>query len=166
MKVLYFGGQKSGKSRLAEMRALSLSKNRAIKPYYIATYDNSYSDMEMQSRVDRHKKQRADSFITVEESYNLDMVIKDGNIYLIDCISMWILNMLDRDIDTLLYEIELLGRKDADIIFVLNDVNSGVIPIERESRRFIDYTGAIGQKITSISDEVYEVKFGISLKLK
>jgi len=43
---------------------------------------------------------------------------------------------------------------------------SGVIPIERESRRFIDYTGAIGQKITSISDEVYEVKFGISLKLK
>jgi len=39
MKVLYFGGQKSGKSRLAEMRALSLSKNRAIKPYYIATYD-------------------------------------------------------------------------------------------------------------------------------
>ncbi len=36
--------------------------------------------------------------------------------------------MLDRDIDTLLYEIELLGRKDADIIFVLNDVNSGVIP--------------------------------------
>jgi len=56
------------------------------------------------------------------------MVIKDGNIYLIDCISMWILNMLDRDIDTLLYEIELLGRKDADIIFVLNDVNSGVIP--------------------------------------
>jgi len=49
--------------------------------------------------------------------------------------------MLDRDIDTLLYEIELLGRKDADIIFVLNDVNSGVIPIERESRRFIDYTG-------------------------
>jgi len=38
----------------------------------------------MQSRVDRHKKQRADSFITVEESSNLDMVIKDGNIYLID----------------------------------------------------------------------------------
>ncbi len=79
------------------------------------------------------------------------MVIKDGNIYLIDCISMWILNMLDRDIDTLLYEIELLGRKDADIIFVLNDVNSGVIPIDKESRRFIDYTGAIGQKITSIN---------------
>jgi len=36
VKILYFGGQKSGKSRLAEMRALSLSKNRAIKPYYIA----------------------------------------------------------------------------------------------------------------------------------
>ncbi len=41
--------------------------------------------------------------------------------------------------------LELLGRKDADILFVLNNVNSGVIPIDKESRRFIDYTGAIGR---------------------
>ncbi len=42
-----------------------------------------------------------------------------------------------------------------------------VIPIERESKKvYRPITGAIGQKITSISDEVYEVKFGISLKLK
>jgi len=37
MKILYYGGQKSGKSLLAEQKALALSK--ATKPCYIATYD-------------------------------------------------------------------------------------------------------------------------------
>jgi len=56
MKTLYFGGQKSGKSLLAERKALSLSSNE--KPYYIATYDNSYDDKEMKQKIKLHKKRR------------------------------------------------------------------------------------------------------------
>jgi len=164
VKILYFGGQKSGKSRLAESKILTLTRDK--KPYYIATYNSNYNDLEMQSRIEKHKLQRANRFITIEESFNLNSIIKDGNSYLIDCISMWIFNMLEHRLETLIDEIELLSKKDADIVFVLNDVNSGIIPLNRESRKFIDYTGVIGQKIVSICNEVYEVKFGIAIRIK
>jgi adenosylcobinamide kinase/adenosylcobinamide-phosphate guanylyltransferase len=164
MKILYFGGQKSGKSKVAEKKILTLSRDK--KPYYIATYNNNYKDKEMQERINRHKLQRKNSFITIEESFNLSRVIQNNNSYLVDCISMWIFNMLEQKIDKLITEIELLSKIDANIVFVLNDVNSGIIPIDRDSRRFIDYTGIIGQKIVSICNEVYEVKFGIPTRLK
>jgi len=162
-KILYYGGQKSGKSRISEQKALELS---TTKPYYIATYDNSYSDKEMIDRIYKHKKQREDKFITIEETTNLSKHIKYGETYLIDCISMWILNSLDKTENQLIEEIDKLAKIDANIIFVLNNVNEGVIPLDKESRKFVDLTGIIGQKLASISDEVYEVKLGLSHRLK
>jgi len=164
LKILYYGGQKSGKSRISEQRALELSNS--AKPYYIATYDNSYSDNEMIDRVYKHKKQREERFITIEETINLAKHIKDGETYLIDCISMWILNSINQTENQLITEIEKLSKIDANIIFVLNNVNEGVIPLDKMSRKFIDLTGIIGQKLASICDEVYEVKLGLSHKLK
>ena len=55
MTILYYGGQKSGKSRLAETKALELAHGN--KPYYVATYDNSYGDSEMHARIARHPTQ-------------------------------------------------------------------------------------------------------------
>jgi adenosylcobinamide kinase/adenosylcobinamide-phosphate guanylyltransferase len=163
VKVLYFGGQKSGKSKLAETHALKLCPT---KPYYIATYDNSYGDNEMDKRILRHQNDRKEKFITIEESKDLPKVIKNDNTYLIDCISMWILNNINLDEESLLDQIDTISNIDANIVFVLNDVNSGVIPFEYESRRFVDFTGIIGQKLASICDKVYEVKLGISFKIK
>ncbi|WP_375723888.1 bifunctional adenosylcobinamide kinase/adenosylcobinamide-phosphate guanylyltransferase [Arcobacter sp. KX21116] len=164
MKILYYGGQKSGKSKLAEVKAIELSKNK--KPYYIATYDNSYGDEEMQKRVLKHQNQRADKFETIEEKFELSKVIKDGNTYLIDCISMWLLNGLEKKEEKLLEEIEKLSLKAANIVFVLNDVSSGIIPFEKVSRKYVDMSGIIGQKLASICDEVYEVKLGLAQRLK
>jgi len=164
MKILYFGGQKSGKSKLAEKKAIEIANPN--RPYYIATYNNSYGDLEMQKRIEKHRLQRRNKFITIEEMFALNRVIESKNTYLIECVSMWILNMLNRDIKYLLKEIELIAKKDANIIFVLNSVNEGVIPIDKESRKYIDYTGIVGQKIASICDEVYEIKFGIEINLK
>jgi len=59
-----------------------------------------------------------------------------------------------------------LEKKDANIVFVLNDVNSGVIPFDKESRSFVDRSGVIGQRLASFCDEVYEVKLGLPLRLK
>jgi len=164
MKVLYFGGQKSGKSKLAEVKALELSYNK--KPIYIATYDNSYDDKEMEKRIYQHHKQRREDFKMVEESFDLPTVIENKGTYLIDCISMWILNTLEIEINELFSQLEALEKKDANIIFVLNDVNSGIIPLDKESRTFVDRSGIIGQKLASFCDEVYEVKLGLALKIK
>ncbi|SFV61989.1 Adenosylcobinamide-phosphate guanylyltransferase [hydrothermal vent metagenome] len=164
MKILYYGGQKSGKSLLAEKKILSLSSN--LKPYYIATYNNLYNDLEMKNRINTHKKQRQDNFITIEEPYNLIKIIKDKEFYLIDCISMWILNTLDKPLDELLDYLDELFKIDATIVFVLNDVGNGVIPMDKESRLFVDRSGIIGQKIASLSDKVYHIVLGLERELK
>ncbi len=163
MKILYYGGQKSGKSYFAEQKSLELSKNK--KPYYIATYDNSYGDIEMIDRISKHQAQREEKFITIEESKSLILHIKSKETYLIDCVSMWILNNIEKPIEELIEQIEVLENIDANIIFVLNNVNEGVIPMDKLSRKFIDLTGIIGQKLASICDEVYEVKLGLLRRL-
>ena len=164
MFILYFGGQKSGKSKLSEQKTIEISNNK--KPFYIATYDNSYGDNEMNTRLEKHQNQRKDKFITIEETLNLSKVIKPNETYLVDCISMWILNNIDEDKTVLLKQLEELSKIDTNIVFVLNDVSSGIIPFEKETRKFVDLTGIIGQKLTSICHEVYEVKLGIGIKIK
>ncbi len=164
MKTLYYGGQKSGKSLLAEQKALGLSGDK--KPYYIATYDNSYGDVEMLERIAQHQSQRKEAFITIEETKHLSSYIKDKETYLIDCMSMWLLNTLDDALENLMEELELLAKKEAHIVFVLNDVSSGIIPLESMSRKYIDRSGIIGQKLAQLCDEVYEVKLGLEVRLK
>lgn len=166
MFVLYFGGQKSGKSKLAEKKAVKLAKKNKKKPFYIATYDDSYFDTEMKKRVKAHKKQRKNYFNTIEETLNLPSIIKENETYLIDCVSMWILNNINNDKKVLFKQLKKLKKLNSNIIFVLNDVNSGVIPMDKLSRNFVDTTGIIGQKIAKMSDKVYEVKLGISQKIK
>jgi len=163
MKVLYFGGQKSGKSSLAESKTLEISSSKA---YYIATYDSSFQDSEMLQRIQKHKNQRKDNFITIEETTDIASIIKPNQTYLIDCMSMWILNTLDKPIESLLDMIDSISKIDANVVFVLNDVSSGVIPIDRQSRQFVDRSGIIGQALAKICDEVYEVKLGLGIKLK
>ncbi len=161
MKILYIGGQKSGKSLLAEKKTLELSK----KPYYIATYDNSYHDKEMQQRIILHKKQRGDKFITIEETLFLDRVIEDNKTYLIDCMSMWILNIMN---NKLKYEeiLENILSKNANIIFVLNEVTSGIIPMDKFSREYVDMSGRVGQRLAKECDEVYQVIVGLENRIK
>ena len=149
---------------MAEAKALTLSLKK--KPYYIATYDDSYNDKEMSQRINKHKKQRADKFISIEESHNLEEVIFTENTYLIDCMSMWLLNNLNKNEEELLKKLEKISTINSNIIFVLNDVNSGIIPFDKESRKFVDLTGIIGQRLAGFCDEVYEVKLGLSIKLK
>ena len=162
MKILYVGGQKSGKSKLAEAKAVELARK---KPYYIATYDNSYADAEMQQRLEKHKAQRKARFITIEEPLYLDRVIKTGEVYLVDCLSMWLLNLLEADVS---YEaiLERLLAKDADIVFVLNTVGSGIIPDNALARKYIDLSGTVGQIVAARCDEVYEAVVGLPKQLK
>ena len=162
MKVLYIGGQKSGKSSLAEKKILEISEK---KPYYLATYDNSFGDDEMQKRIDCHLGRRDDKFITIEEPLHLDEVIKEGESYIIDCLSMWIMNMLSakKSYKTILQNILEI---EANIVFVLNDVNSGIIPENRLSRQYIDTSGIVGQIVAKGCDEVYQVIVGLKNRLK
>jgi adenosylcobinamide kinase/adenosylcobinamide-phosphate guanylyltransferase len=162
LKVLYIGGQKSGKSSLAEKKILEVSEK---KPYYIATYDNSFGDEEMKERLKEHKMRRAENFITLEEPLLLHKIIKEKESYIIDCLSMWIMNLLESTEDYRQILKEVLAI-DATIIFVLNDVNSGIIPDNALSREYIDTSGIVGQIVAEGCDEVYQVMVGLQKRLK
>ena len=164
MKVLYFGGQKSGKTSSGIKKTLELSKEN--KPYYIATYDNSYNDSSMQERIDKHLIERREKFYTIEESFDLTKVIESNKTYLVDCVSMWLFNNLQKDEESLKQQLRDICKIDANIVFVLNDVSCGVIPFDSESRRFVDFSGLLGQELVNLCDEVYEVKYSIAKRLK
>ena len=164
MKIFYFGGQKSGKTRAGINKSLELSKNE--KPYYVATYDNSFGDSSMQERIDKHINERKEDFISIEEPKDLTKIIQANKTYLVDCVSMWILNNLEEKEEFLKEQLRALFEIDANIVFILNDVSCGVIPLDKESRRFVDFSGIIGQELAKLCDEVYEVKYGIEKKLK
>ena len=164
IKVFYFGGQKSGKTNAGIKKALELSKDE--KPYYVATYDNTYNDSSMIERINKHIIERKDDFITIEESHDLTKVIKPNKTYLIDCVSMWLFNNLEEKEETLKIQLQEICKIEANIIFILNDVSCGIIPLDKESRRFVDFSGLIGQELVKLCDEVYEVKYGIERRLK
>ena len=164
MKIFYFGGQKSGKTKAGIKKALELSKDE--KPYYVATYDNSFGDDSMQNRIDKHIIERKEDFITIEEPKDLTKIVEVNKTYLIDCVSMWLFNNLQNSEDSLKQQLQEICKIDANIIFILNDVSCGIIPFDKESRRFVDFSGLIGQELVKLCDEVYEVKYGIERRLK
>lgn len=163
MKILYFGGQKCGKTAVAIAKSLELSSDK--KPVYVATYLDTYNDFEMKERISNHKKERENHFITLEEGFDLT-VLKEGETYLIDCLSMWILNHLDKPKEELIVQLETLFTKKANMIFILNDVSRGIIPLDKETRKFVDYSGIIGQVVAKHCDEVYDVCYGIARQIK
>ena len=164
MKIFYFGGQKSGKTKAGIKKALELSKDK--KPYYVATYDNSFGDSSMQDRIDKHILERKDDFQSIEEPKDLTKIVEKDKTYLIDCVSMWLFNNLQKEENYLKNQLQEICKIDANIVFILNDVSCGVIPFDKESRRFVDFSGLIGQELAKLCDEVYEVKFGLERRLK
>lgn len=163
MIVLYTGGQKSGKSLLAEGKTLELAKE---KPYYLATAE--VFDEEFKERVKRHLVQRGDAFITIEEPCSLSEAIAScDDAILIDCLTVWINNMIfymrEEEIST---EIEKLLDSGKDIVMVINEVGCGIIPGDKLSRKFADLSGQVAQQVARRADEVHFCSAGLSLRMK
>lgn len=163
-KALFIGGIKSGKSFNAQLYIL---KNSASKPTYLATTE--FIDDEMQKRIDAHKLNRSDTFQTIEEPLKLyNAVTGCDSPILIECVSMWINNMLYHRFNFLdmKKELEKILTLDKTIVFVLNDVGSGIIPDNALAREFIDISGKLSQLIARECDEVYHTIAGISTRIK
>jgi len=164
MKTLFLGGIKSGKSKEAENYT---KKHAKKKPYYLATTE--LLDEGMRQRIKKHKKQRKNSFITIEESLKLNKAISTcQDIVLVECMGMWINNMLFHELGykEMKKEVKKLLKQKQNIVFVMNDVGAGIIPDNKLSREFADINGKISQLIAKNCDEVFYTVAGIRLKIK
>lgn len=164
MKVLYIGGVKSGKSGHAERRTIALSD---AKPYYLAT--GEAFDEEMRLRIEHHRAQRADSFVTIEEPLELmKLVARCDEPVLIECMTVWMANMLHHgySVEEIVAEVLHLRDVEHDVVFVLNDVGGGIIPDNALSRTFADLSGIVAQRLAEGCDEVYHCIAGIATRIK
>lgn len=166
--ILILGGARSGKTALAERLALKLGKN----PAYLATAEAL--DDEMLERVSAHQKSRAGRFTTIEEPLELSQSLFAASlahdVILVDCLTLWITNLLsmERDvveeIDSLIEMLE--GIDTAQIILVSNEVGLGIVPENPLARTFRDLAGSAHQELAAICDHVQFVVAGIPLAIK
>ena len=164
MKILFIGGIKSGKSINAQNYII---KNSTTRPTYLATTE--FIDKGMKKRIDAHKENRGDNFNTVEEPLKIyEAISTNKKAVLVECVSMWINNMLYHGFNYEDMKEELLRILELKqtIVFVLNDVGSGVIPDNALSREFVDISGKLSQLIASHCNEVYHTIAGISTRIK
>jgi adenosylcobinamide kinase / adenosylcobinamide-phosphate guanylyltransferase len=165
LKTLFIGGVKSGKSRLAEAYILSTSSE--VKPYYLATTE--FIDAEMHERILVHQQRRQDSFVTLEAPLKLfETVQQCKHPVLIECVSIWLNNMLyhQKSAETILQELEVLLELPIDMVLVHNEVGLGVIPDNDLARKFVDLSGKAAQIMGSACEQVFFCSAGLPLRLK
>lgn len=162
--ILITGGQRSGKSKKAEELALSLSSN----PVYLATAH--IWDDEFRERVRRHQERRGPEWTTIEEEIHLSRHDMTGRVVVIDCVTLWLTNMLDSslqgNLEKAFAEFDAFTAPEATYIFVTNEIGLGGISENALQRRFTDLQGMMNQYIAARADEVILMISGIPVKLK
>lgn len=169
MKSLILGGMKSGKSRFAEQLASQLEQ----PVVYIATAQ-AWDD-EMRERIRVHQTQRPNDWKTIEAPLHLAQALQaqdaPNRTILIDCLTLWITQLLCHDNPALLAQ-ELnafqthLPKLQSNLILVSNETNMGIIPMDALSRRFCDTAGKLHQQLAPSMDSVVLTVAGLPLYVK
>lgn len=160
MRVLVTGGVKSGKSSYALALARSFSEPRR----FLATAEAL--DGEMREKIARHRAERGDRFITVEEPLDIHERLDERMI--LDCVPLWLNNMFyykrEAEIDSVV-DI-LIERLPRDIVIVTNEVGLGFVPADELSRRYGNTLGRINARLAAACDRVTLMIAGLPLDVK
>ncbi|MHA7602171.1 bifunctional adenosylcobinamide kinase/adenosylcobinamide-phosphate guanylyltransferase [Alicycliphilus sp. T452] len=184
---LILGGQKSGKSRRAELLARQwLAQSPAHRALLVAT--GQPWDDEMRARIARHQRERAQrvpGLATVEEPRDLAAALArhgaPGTLLVIDCLTLWLTNWLmpasapeyepnqppgqDWQAQAALF-LEAIRQTPGPVVLVGNEIGLGVIPLGREVRAFVDALGTLNQQAAQACARVTLMAAGLPLFLK
>jgi adenosylcobinamide kinase/adenosylcobinamide-phosphate guanylyltransferase len=167
--LLIGGGARSGKSGFA----LEVAERLAPERVFLAT--GQALDAEMEERIDRHRRERAGRFSTIEEPRQVVTAlaeVPDNGVVVIDCITMWLSNLMLDGLSDSALEREVEGLADAlrgsrfHCVAVTNEVGSGVVPESALGRRFRDCAGRANQRLAAQATSVYLASLGCILQLK
>ena len=187
---LILGGQRSGKSRRAELLARQwLDADPMRKAVLIATAQPW--DDEMRLRIARHqadRAQRVPGMQTAEEPTALGEAItrlsRPETLLVVDCLTLWLTNLLmpsasadgqnlfteqdnaalaDAPIQTLLQSI---AQAAGPMVLVGNEIGMGVILMGAQVRAFVDTLGRLNQDVARVCSRVTLMAAGLPLTLK
>ena len=179
---LILGGQKSGKSRRAELLARAwLQAAPGHRATLIAT--GQPWDDEMRARIERHQSDRAErvpGLATLEEALRLPECLaahsRPDHLLVVDCLTLWLTNLmmpaegkclpadvLERSIVKLTQSIV---AAPGPVVLVGNEIGLGVIPLGREVRAFVDMLGRLNQAVAAACSRATLMAAGLPLTLK
>lgn len=175
--ALVLGGARSGKTR----HALALARTLAGElpnddksgrgPVMVATAEPI--DDEMAARIARHRAERDTDWRTVEAPLELvdalASVADVASVVLVDCLTVWLGNLMHRGRDVERAVDDLLSAPSTaccPLVFVSNEVGLGVVPDTPLGRRFRDEQGRLNQRIAAMADRVDFIAAGLPLRLK
>jgi adenosylcobinamide kinase / adenosylcobinamide-phosphate guanylyltransferase len=187
---LILGGQRSGKSRRAEMLARQwLEASPAHQAVLLATAQPW--DEEMRQRIARHqadRAQRVPGMRTVEEPFALGAALarlsQPGTLVVVDCLTLWLTNLLMPEADAEGQQVFLeadgaalcvapvhallaaLAQAAGPVVLVGNEIGLGVIPMGTQVRSFVDNLGRLNQAAAQACARVTLMVAGLPLTLK
>jgi len=161
--TLVLGGARAGKSRYA----LELLRGGL----FVATAEAG--DAEMAERIAAHRAERGEAWTTLEEPLDLAGALRryagDTRPILVDCLTLWLSNLMhrDRDIDGATGALlAALDERTGETVFVANEVGLGIVPDNALARRFRDAQGTLNRRIAARADRVVFMAAGLPLMLK
>jgi adenosylcobinamide kinase/adenosylcobinamide-phosphate guanylyltransferase len=169
MIELILGGARSGKSRLAEERALA----SGLAVTYIATA--TAADAEMTERIRHHQARRPADWSLVEEPLDLARALAAAagaeRCLVVDCLTLWLNNWLCSG-DDAGYAVQRQALLDSlaglpgRVILVSNETGMGIVPLGELTRRYCDEAGRLHQDLAALCDRVTLTVAGLPLALK
>ncbi|MAF86458.1 MAG: bifunctional adenosylcobinamide kinase/adenosylcobinamide-phosphate guanylyltransferase [Pseudomonas sp.] len=169
MPELILGGARSGKSRFAER----LAADSGLAVTYIAT--SQPLDGEMTERIAHHRERRPAHWTLVEEPLQLARVLREqaaaNRCLLVDCLTLWLTNLLMLDDAARLAEernalLECLDGLPGRILLVSNETGLGVVPLGELTRRYVDEAGWLHQAVAERAQRVTFMVAGLPMTLK
>jgi adenosylcobinamide kinase/adenosylcobinamide-phosphate guanylyltransferase len=166
--TLILGGARSGKSKRAEH--LATISGRSV--CYVATAPRIKEDDEWDARIEHHRIQRPESWTVIEEPMLLARLLTQQNgeiCILIDCLTLWLNNVLFAELD---YHVETkklchaLQAYQGEVIMVSNEVGLGLVPDNELGRKFRDAQGFVNQQVAQVANHVEFIAAGLPLHLK
>lgn len=167
--IMIGGGERSGKSRYALLRADAYHPERV----FVATAEES--DAEMQARIAQHREERGHRYRTIEAPLRVPDALESvgaASIVVVDCLTLWISNLLLADFEPseILVQVERLrqvsGSLAADVIVVTNEVGLGLVAMSALGRRFQDVIGRAHQLLAEAAAELHFGMLGSILRLR
>lgn len=180
MLVMVTGGSRSGKSEFAEKYVL----HYAPKCDYIAT--SEILDEEMAERVRLHQARRDSRWVNHESPYEAHQTFatlgEETGAVLFDCLTMYMCNLFYGK-DAPSYDLPFLERcdyvfKQIDlmleaakacgkiVVFVTNEVGSGIVPDNQMAREYRDLAGWVNQRVAEACDKVFLCVAGQAVDVK
>jgi len=165
--TLVLGGARSGKSRYAE----ALVEQAAPEAIYLATAEAL--DDEMRERIRHHRARRGARWTTRDAPLDLAAALveaaRPARPVLVDCLTLWLSNLLiaRRDVEAATAELlAALRRLEGPAVLVANEVGLGIVPDNALARAFRDHAGRLNQALAAEAQRVVFVAAGLPFTLK